>query len=196
MLRTQLNEAQTQLAKSSSTECLQYTKLTTATESPPENESDVIFLSDEKVDIKSSTVVPVHKTNSLSNTSNFSPAPVPKMAERVKLRRAAEEDKVVSSTDLVDTSLSTAVAEHLVGDILRQCDQPEKQSLEIEISRLSAKLEHSKAQNAVLALTLADTKEHCDRYVIYNVYYFIDLHVINFWYHIFVINLLFKFITV
>lgn len=164
ILRTQLSEAQTQLAQSSSTECLQYTKLPGTNDSPVENENEVIFLSDEKIDIKSSTVVPVHKTNSLSNTSNFSPAAVPKMAERVKLRRAAEEDKVVT-TELVDSSFSTAVAEHLVGDILRQCDQPEKQSLEIEISRLSAKLEHSKAQNAVLALTLADTKEHCDRYV-------------------------------
>lgn len=148
----------------------------TIPESPMENEdepleteeSDVaVFLSDEKLNIKSSAIVPIHKSSSAlekSKSSKNNAAPVAKMAERVRLRRATEEgEKIVSTLELVNTGLSTAVAEHLVGDILRQCDQPEKQALELELRRVNAKLEHVKAQNTVLALTLTETKEHCDR---------------------------------
>lgn len=86
------------------------------------------------------------------------------MAERVKLKRAGEEESDTQSKNFVNTGLSTAAAEHLVGDILKQCDQPEKQFLEIELRRMTAKLDHIKAQNTVLALNLTETKEHCDRY--------------------------------
>lgn len=164
-LRKQLNEVQSKVTESSADNYIQHQRLNSkGTECLySETENEVILLSDEKIDVKSSTVVPVHKTSSLSNNSSYSPAPVAKMAERVKLRRTSEEEKLVTSTDLLDTGLSTAVAEHLVGDILQQCDKSEKQPLEVEINRLSAQLEHSKAQNAVLALTLTETKEHCDR---------------------------------
>ncbi|RZB73488.1 colorectal mutant cancer protein, partial [Asbolus verrucosus] len=60
--------------------------------------------------------------------------------------------------------LPTAVAEHIVGDILRQCDvQTEKQAIDIELRRLNAKLEHARSQNSVLVITLSETKAHCDR---------------------------------
>lgn len=176
LLRAQLAEAQTKLAQSSTPEPLLFPKtINTIPESPLENDEHLdnedsdaaVFLSDEKLNIKSSTIVPIHKSSTLEKNKNntaFSPAPVAKMAERVRLRRAAEDDRIVSSLDLVNTGLSTAVAEHLVGDILRQCDQPERQALEMELRRINAKLEHVKAQNSVLVLTLSETKEHCDRY--------------------------------
>uniref|UniRef100_A0A6P7FZ50 Colorectal mutant cancer protein n=1 Tax=Diabrotica virgifera virgifera TaxID=50390 RepID=A0A6P7FZ50_DIAVI len=66
-----------------------------------------------------------------------------------------QEDKVI---------VNLAVAEHIVGDILKQCDiQAEKQGLDIEIRKVSAKLENARSQNSVLAMTLSETKAHCDR---------------------------------
>lgn len=65
---------------------------------------------------------------------------------------------------MVNSDLPTAVAEHIVGDILRQCDsQIEKQAIDVEFKRLNAKLEHSRSQNTVLSLTLSDTKLNCDK---------------------------------
>ncbi|ERL94457.1 hypothetical protein D910_11734 [Dendroctonus ponderosae] len=80
----------------------------------------------------------------------------------IRLKRSTDRD--VSPNDLLNTELSTAVAEHIVGDILRQCDaHTEKQSLDFEIRKANAKLEHARSQNTVLALTLNETKAHCDR---------------------------------
>lgn len=91
-------------------------------------------------------------------------SPVTKVAERIKLKRASDGHREVNPNDLMNSDLSTAVAEHIVGDILRQCDtQNEKQAVEIEFRRLNAKLEHARSQNSVLALTLSETKAHCDR---------------------------------
>lgn len=123
---------------------------------------NLLFVNDAKFDIKSSTVVPVQKTNS-PNQNHSSPYTMSKMAERRKINKASMED-LLTCPNLASSNLTTAVAEHLVGDILKQCDEPEMQSLEIELQRLSAKLEHSKAQNIVLASTLTETKQHCDRY--------------------------------
>lgn len=111
------------------------------------------------VDIKYSNIVPIHRTNLNSNT-----APVTKVAERIKLKRATDAHRNVNPNDLVNSDLSTAVAEHIVGDILRQCDaQNEKQSVDIDLRRLNAKLDHARSQNSVLAITLTETKAHCDR---------------------------------
>lgn len=174
LVRAQLVEAQLKIAQSLTSEPNVYPKIETILESPIENIENLqtIFLSDEKLNcIKSSMIVPIHKSclstlereKDKEKTKAITP-PVAKMAERVKLRRAAEDDRVVPTLELVNSGLSTAVAEHLVGDILRQCDaQPEKQALEMELRRINAKLEHVKAQNTVLALTLSETKEHCDR---------------------------------
>lgn len=114
-----------------------------------------------KPDIKYSNIVPIHRTS--SKTSTYDSAPVSKLAERIKLKRAADQE--ISPNDLVNSDISTAVAEHIVGDILRQCDsQNERQAIDIEFKRLNAKLEHARSQNSVLALTLSETKAHCDRY--------------------------------
>ncbi|CAH1168822.1 unnamed protein product [Phyllotreta striolata] len=116
---------------------------------------------EEKIDIKFSNIVPIHKTNARNNT--YSSAPVTKVAERIKLKRASDQ-RNINPNDLINSDLSTAVAEHIVGDILKQCDiQAEKQGLDIEIRKINAKLENSRSQNSVLALTLSETKAHCDR---------------------------------
>lgn len=74
-------------------------------------------------------------------------------------------DRDVSPNDLLNSELSTVVAEHMVGDILRQCDDSaEKQVLDLEMRKANAKLEHARSQNTVLALTLNETKAYCDRY--------------------------------
>lgn len=78
--------------------------------------------------------------------------PVPKMAERVRLRRAGAAHQ--------PGDMSTAAAERLVGSVLRAaCDEdsigPEQ--------RLTARLDHARAQNAVLALTLEDARAQCER---------------------------------
>ncbi|XP_050302509.1 colorectal mutant cancer protein isoform X2 [Anthonomus grandis grandis] len=111
-------------------------------------------------DIKFSNIVPIHKAKAVNNDGlNI---PVTKIAERIKLKRSS--DREISPNDLINTELSTAVAEHIVGDILRQCDaHTEKQSLDFEIRKVNAKLEHARSQNTVLALTLNETKAHCDR---------------------------------
>lgn len=114
---------------------------------------------EDKQDIKYSNIVPIHKTNMRCTNFNM---PIMKVAERIKLKRATDKD--IYPHDLLNTGLSTAVAEHIVGDILRQCDaQTEKQSLDFEMKKLNAKLEHARSQNTVLALTLSETKAHCDR---------------------------------
>lgn len=89
---------------------------------------------------------------------------VSKVAEWVKLKRSANGIKDTNSTEGTNTELTTAVAEHIVGDILRHCDtQNEKTAVDIELRQLYSKLEHARAQNNVLVLTLSETKAHCDR---------------------------------
>ena len=117
----------------------------------------------DKVDVKYGNVVPIHRSSARNGLGFLTNAPVSKMAERIKLKRAT--DREVSASELVNSDIPTAMAEHIVGDILRQCDmQTEKQAIDMEFKRLATKLEHMRAQNSVLALTLSETKEHCDRY--------------------------------
>lgn len=104
--------------------------------------------------MKYGNIVPIHQSNLIR-------PPVTKVAERIKLKRTTDAGDVDQA---VHGDIPTAMAEHIVGDILRQCDaQSEKQAVEIELKRLSAKLEHARSQNSVLALTLTETKAHCDR---------------------------------
>ncbi|XP_008201556.1 colorectal mutant cancer protein isoform X2 [Tribolium castaneum] len=171
-LRAQLQEANAKLLQISSTqknyeiaeeETLTDSKVLESPESHIEVDCDPKLYSDDKVDIKYSNIVPIHRANVKNNTA-FSTAPVTKVAERIKLKRAADGHRDVNPNDLVNSDLPTAVAEHIVGDILRQCDvQTEKQAIDIELRRLNAKLEHARAQNSVLAITLTETKAHCDR---------------------------------
>lgn len=64
----------------------------------------------------------------------------------------------------------TEVAEQLVSELQEECDLQElskhdRKQLEIETERLSSRLEHARAQNTVLQLTLEETKNHCERSV-------------------------------
>lgn len=138
-------------------------KVLDSPESHIETDCEPKICTGEKADIKYSSIVPIHKTN-IKNGFGFSSAPVTKMAERIKLKRATDGPSEVNPSDLVNSDLPTAVVEHIVGDILRQCDtQTEKQAIDIEFRRLNAKYEHARAQNSVLVLTLSETKAHCDR---------------------------------
>lgn len=60
------------------------------------------------------------------------------------------------------------VAEHLVSDLLEHSNLQELngsvKQFEIETERLNSRLEHARANNAVLALTLHESKAQCDRY--------------------------------
>lgn len=63
----------------------------------------------------------------------------------------------------------TEVAEHLVSSVQSECNieelyRKDKKHLEIEIERLHSKLEHLKAQNNTLQISLRETKENCERY--------------------------------
>ena len=63
---------------------------------------------------------------------------------------------------------STMVAEHLVSDLLEHSNLQElngsEKQFEVETERLNSRLEHARANNAVLALTLHESKAQCDRY--------------------------------
>ncbi|XP_044258422.1 colorectal mutant cancer protein isoform X1 [Tribolium madens] len=165
-LRAQLQEANAKLKnyEIAEEETLTDSKVLESPESHIEVDCDPKLYPDDKVDIKYSNIVPIHRANIKNNAAAFSTTPVTKVAERIKLKRAADGHRDVNPNDLVNSDLPTAVAEHIVGDILRQCDvQTEKQAIDIELRRLNAKLEHARAQNSVLAITLTETKAHCDR---------------------------------
>ncbi|CAH1283256.1 unnamed protein product [Diabrotica balteata] len=168
-LKQQLHEAHTRLAQislakieeTSNEEVLTDSKNMDSPESHIEIDCEPKMYQEDKVDIKYSNIVPIHRTNIRNNF--YSSAPVPKVAERIKLKRATDQ-RGINPNDLLNSDLSTAVAEHIVGDILKQCDiQAEKQGLDIEIRKVSAKLENARSQNSVLAMTLSETKAHCDR---------------------------------
>ncbi|XP_026470879.1 colorectal mutant cancer protein-like [Ctenocephalides felis] len=121
---------------------------------------------------------PVHVHSSLGRSGNV--APVSKMAERVRLRRTTDE-KHITGTDILNTGVcTTEVAEHLVSDLRNQSGLHESYlltdtlngsisstpsevlRLELELERTIAQLEHLKANNTVLTLTLQESKAHCD----------------------------------
>ncbi|XP_017889893.1 colorectal mutant cancer protein isoform X2 [Ceratina calcarata] len=93
-------------------------------------------------------------------------APVLKIAERVRLRRT--DERHITGPDITNLGVcSTMVAEHLVSDLLdhsniQELNGSEKQ-FEVETERLNSRLEHARANNAVLALTLHESKAQCDR---------------------------------
>ncbi|XP_011151832.1 colorectal mutant cancer protein isoform X4 [Harpegnathos saltator] len=93
-------------------------------------------------------------------------APVLKMAERVRLRRT--DERHITGPDIANLGVcSTMVAEHLVSDLLEQSNLQElngsEKQFEVETERLNSRLEHARANNAVLALTLHESKAQCDR---------------------------------
>jgi hypothetical protein len=64
---------------------------------------------------------------------------------------------------------NTVLAESLVSELqeadLQELSRSEavRRQYEVETERLTSRLEHTRAQNAVLALTLEESKTHCDR---------------------------------
>lgn len=95
-----------------------------------------------------------------------SEAPVPKMAERVKLRKT-NEDPNITATNFIKTGINnTEIVEHLVSDLIQSNNMMdsfiETSQLDTEFQRLQRRIEHLKVRNSVLALTLEECKEHCD----------------------------------
>ncbi|XP_049785034.1 colorectal mutant cancer protein isoform X1 [Schistocerca cancellata] len=94
--------------------------------------------------------------------------PVCKVAERVVLRKM---DHHITGSQLASLGVcSTKVAETLVSE-LQEADLQElthgeaavRRQFEVETERLNSRVEHLRAQNTVLALTLEDSKSQCDR---------------------------------
>ncbi|XP_075221405.1 colorectal mutant cancer protein-like [Lycorma delicatula] len=91
--------------------------------------------------------------------------PVPKVAERVRLRRT---ERHITGSDITSLGVShTEVAEHLVSSVLEQCDLLElgndQRKFEIETERLISKLEHTRAFNTLLQSSLEEMKSHSER---------------------------------
>lgn len=164
-LKAQLNEANSKLALIGVQGAVQDAIEETTLESPDSHvEADSELNKAYKVDIKYNNVVPIHKGGSLKNGSGCTNATASKMAERIKLKKVISDGGQRELAELTNSDLPTTVAEHIMGDILRQCDlQNDKQAVELEFRRLTSKLEHTRSQNSVLALTLSETKAHCDR---------------------------------
>ncbi|GAB0094877.1 colorectal mutant cancer protein [Sergentomyia squamirostris] len=104
--------------------------------------------------------------NSVKNQFNNGP-PITKVAERVKLRKTMEHSGGNTPEMSFPEEFPTSVAEHLVADFLKADDGGDLESLQIsnilEIERLHNCIEHLKAQNALLSLTLNESKSHCDQ---------------------------------
>ncbi|XKL68865.1 hypothetical protein PGB90_006634 [Kerria lacca] len=92
--------------------------------------------------------------------------PVLKIAERVRLPKM---ERFITGSEIAHLGIShTEVAEHLVSSVQSECNieelyRKDKKHLEIEIERLHSKLEHLKAQNNTLQISLRETKENCER---------------------------------
>ncbi|ROT73250.1 Colorectal mutant cancer protein [Penaeus vannamei] len=103
-----------------------------------------------------------------------------RLAERVRLKKAESGDQRITGSDLSSVGVwTTAVAEQLVAGVQEESDAQELyhalataggalapherlKEFEVEIERLHAKVDHLKAQNDVLAITLSESKAHCD----------------------------------
>ncbi|CAL4060238.1 unnamed protein product, partial [Meganyctiphanes norvegica] len=103
-----------------------------------------------------------------------------KLAERVRLKKAESGNSRITASDLSNIGVwSTPVAEQLVAGVQEESDaqelyhalataggtlQPHERlkEFEVEIERLHSKVDHLKSQNDVLAITLSESKAHCD----------------------------------
>lgn len=123
-----------------------------------------------------------HSVNKSLN-HNFE-LPIPKVAERVKLKRAMEEDMIapneLSSKEVFMKQnilekkthdnfffflkiYTTEIAEHLVSQFMPpERDASSPFALQNEVVRLQRRAEHLKLQNSVLTLTLSESKQHCN----------------------------------
>lgn len=137
------------------------------------NSSEMIAVCLNSSAIKQSTTKYLSNQNIIMSQDNYqrqiknstSDAPVPKMAERVKLRRTTEEQNLTGS-NLLNTGIQkTELVEHLVSGMVpsnNMFDDFIEPSLHIEFQRLQRRVEHLKIRNSVLSLTLDEVKEHCD----------------------------------
>ncbi|GFG35636.1 hypothetical protein Cfor_02558 [Coptotermes formosanus] len=95
--------------------------------------------------------------------------PVCKVAERVVLRKMDNTRQITGSQLATYGVCNTVLAESLVSELqeadLQELSRSEavRRQYEVETERLTSRLEHTRAQNAVLALTLDESKTHCDR---------------------------------
>ncbi|XP_026275387.2 colorectal mutant cancer protein [Frankliniella occidentalis] len=96
--------------------------------------------------------------------------PVMKVAERVRLKRM---DQLITGSEIASVGVSsTQIAEHLVSAVVEESDLIElgkldlqaRQQLEIDIERLHSRLEHTRAQNNVLTLSLEECKSQADKF--------------------------------
>lgn len=92
-------------------------------------------------------------------------APVSKVAERVKLRRTTDENCITGSDIVQNEVFSTPIAEHLVSDMLQPpwIDDHDDESQKRVVTQLQTDIQRLKVQNSVVALTLAESKEHCEQ---------------------------------
>ncbi|KDR23021.1 hypothetical protein L798_02176, partial [Zootermopsis nevadensis] len=95
--------------------------------------------------------------------------PVCKIAERVVLRKMDNNRQITGSQLATYGVCNTVLAESLVSELqeadLQELSRSEavRRQYEVETERLTSRLEHARAQNAVLALTLDESKTQCDR---------------------------------
>ncbi|KAJ9578304.1 hypothetical protein L9F63_005470, partial [Diploptera punctata] len=95
--------------------------------------------------------------------------PVCKIAERVVLRKMENNRQITGSQLATYGVCNTVLAESLVSELqeadLQELSRSEavRRQYEVETERLTSRLEHARAQNAVLALTLDESKTQCDR---------------------------------
>ncbi|XP_043480973.1 colorectal mutant cancer protein [Leptopilina heterotoma] len=113
-----------------------------------------------------SPLLPPLQTAPISKSVTREDVPILKMAERVRLRRT--DERHITGPDIANLGVcSTMVAEHLVSDLLEHSNLHEfngsEKQFEVESERLNSRLEHARANNAVLALTLHESKAQCDR---------------------------------
>ncbi|KAK7574449.1 hypothetical protein V9T40_011640 [Parthenolecanium corni] len=106
------------------------------------------------------------KTSFNSQLRSEISAPVMKVAERVRLPKM---ERSVTGSEIATLGVShTEVAEHLVSGVQAECNiqelcRQDQKHLEIEAERLHSKLEHLKAQNNTLQISMHETREHCER---------------------------------
>lgn len=97
--------------------------------------------------------------NGQKHHNKASEIPIPKMAERVRLRRTVEEPPS-TGLDIMNTGIcTTEIAEHLVSGLLS--DVPSNQ-LQQELQRFQRRAEHFRMQTTVLNISLSESKAHCE----------------------------------
>ena len=114
----------------------------------------------------------------MSSTEQVVTPPVAKIAGICKLKTGP--DRMVLGAEISSVGLPNAkVAEHLVQN-LQECSNIQEISqnlsqngnqvsdtkirdFEVELERLTSKIDHLKSQNDLLTLTLEESKAHCDR---------------------------------